>query len=67
MSLAASGATDDRNLRAQATAVLKRPGYSYLLIENDSLGAEDYLHHANLWHIQLKATRAGSSLYEILP
>ncbi len=53
------------NLRAQATAVLKRQGYSYLLIENDSLGAEDYLHHAALWNIQLKATRAGSSLYQI--
>ena len=58
---------DDVNLRGEATYVLKNQGFSYLLIENDSLGADDYLRRAHLWNIELQADRAGSRLYKILP
>ena len=58
---------DDVNLRGEATYVLKNQGFRYLLIENDSLGAGDYLRRAYFWNIVLQADRAGSRLYKILP
>ena len=54
------------NLRSEATGQLKQHGISFLLIDNDDFGHDDFFVRQSEWKLQLVGEAQGSRLYQLL-
>ena len=54
------------SLRSEATGQLKQHGISYLLIDNDDFGHNDFFLRQAEWKLQLVGEAQGSRLYQLL-